>query len=79
MRKTLNKEFLESKGFKKVVLFNHPEETYYKYQGVEMYITLWGVRISHLEISSQEDLDYLQNAYNNLVDIRKGALKEWIK
>lgn len=75
MRKTLNKEYLESKGFKKVLLFNHPEETYYKYQGVEMYITLWGVRISNFEITSQEDLDNLQNAYNNLIEIRKGALK----
>ena len=76
MRKTLNKDYLESKGFKKVVLFNHPEETYYKYQGFEMYITLWGVKISHLEITSQEDLDNLQIAYNNLVDIRKGALED---
>ena len=76
MRKTLNKEYLESKGFKKVMVFNHPEETYYKNVGVDLYITLWGVRISNFEITSKEDLDYLQNAYNNLVEIRKGALED---
>ena len=77
MRKTLNKEYLESKGFKKVSLFNHPEETYYKYQNdIMMYITFWGVRISNFEITSQEDLDNLQIAYNNLVVIRKEALED---